>query len=466
MTTKRGRRAITAAALLILAGCKRCDQSHDTPARVVTIDAAPVAVAADAGVPSGDLRGDVFVFDSAVYHFGAPAPGADAAARKLLDDAGFDVRDAALKEAPSRPTVVIARPTVGEFAPPSLETLKYRGKGLSDEEKVRLQKATAVTIFSFTGPGKDALASYRVALRALLALEKTAPGILWDEDARVAMGRDAWAARLDDWTGDVPRVDRQFSIDGYRDGELLRIVTLGMRRFALPDVVVSQVTSHDFKSMGTLVNIVCQTLVERSALPRPGEIDVAVATLTNTAARAYYLADFEEGGTGGGTLALAKATPAEGDSDNRLLEVVFPGPAGQLQERQNHTLASILGAHDSLVRTRHDPEILAASARARAKAIALKTRFASGAPQLEQLTVKAPFKTRSGGNEWMWVEVVRWNGSTIQGVLQNDPYEVPGLKAGARVEVEESSIFDYIYRRADGSAEGNETAALLEGAAE
>jgi hypothetical protein len=35
-----------------------------------------------------------------------------------------------------------------------------------------------------------------------------------------------------------------------------------------------------------------------------------------------------------------------------------------------------------------------------------------------------------------------------------------GLESGARVTVPEDSIFDYIYRRADGGVEGNETAAL------
>ncbi|MFW5739820.1 MAG: DUF2314 domain-containing protein [Myxococcota bacterium] len=77
--------------------------------------------------------------------------------------------------------------------------------------------------------------------------------------------------------------------------------------------------------------------------------------------------------------------------------------------------------------------------------------------------VKAPFKTASGGNEWMWVEVISWQGSTIRGVLQNVPYDMPGLKQGARVEVEESAIFDYIYTSSDGGQVGNETDALLLG---
>jgi hypothetical protein len=40
------------------------------------------------------------------------------------------------------------------------------------------------------------------------------------------------------------------------------------------------------------------------------------------------------------------------------------------------------------------------------------------------------------------------------------PVAQMGLESGARVTVPEDSIFDYIYRRADGGVEGNETAAL------
>jgi hypothetical protein len=38
---------------------------------------------------------------------------------------------------------------------------------------------------------------------------------------------------------------------------------------------------------------------------------------------------------------------------------------------------------------------------------------------------------------------------------------VPGLRAGARVEVEEGSVFDYLHSREDGTVDGNTTAKLL-----
>jgi uncharacterized protein YegJ (DUF2314 family) len=62
----------------------------------------------------------------------------------------------------------------------------------------------------------------------------------------------------------------------------------------------------------------------------------------------------------------------------------------------------------------------------------------------------------------MWVEVIRWEGKKITGLLDNDPFEIPTLKAGARVVVEEDTLFDYILTRPGGATEGNETGAIIE----
>jgi uncharacterized protein YegJ (DUF2314 family) len=61
----------------------------------------------------------------------------------------------------------------------------------------------------------------------------------------------------------------------------------------------------------------------------------------------------------------------------------------------------------------------------------------------------------------MWVEVVTWRGERVEGVLQNDPFEVSGLKAGARVTFSQVVIFDFIHYLADGREEGNETGKIL-----
>jgi len=45
-----------------------------------------------------------------------------------------------------------------------------------------------------------------------------------------------------------------------------------------------------------------------------------------------------------------------------------------------------------------------------------------------RLEIKAPFESR----EWMWVEVLRWNGDRIEGVLDSVPSLVPAEASGRR----------------------------------
>jgi len=56
---------------------------------------------------------------------------------------------------------------------------------------------------------------------------------------------------------------------------------------------------------------------------------------------------------------------------------------------------------------------------------------------------------------------MQWQGHTIRGILDNDPFNIPGLKSGAKVEVKEDALFDYLLVKRDGTQEGNETAHLM-----
>ena len=47
-------------------------------------------------------------------------------------------------------------------------------------------------------------------------------------------------------------------------------------------------------------------------------------------------------------------------------------------------------------------------------------------------------------------------------ILVNDPRLVPGLRAGATVEVPEASLFDYLHSLPDRREEGNETGRILQ----
>jgi uncharacterized protein YegJ (DUF2314 family) len=228
-------------------------------------------------------------------------------------------------------------------------------------------------------------------------------------------------------------------------------------------VAVSNVTISDSQTMGSLVNVVLQTMLERGAIAREGELGLSIDGLKSASLKREMIASYKKGATGVTTVRLAVATPHEGDAENRLFEIEFPGPADSLQIRHDQLLSKLFGAEDTPVMVQEgDPELLAASARAKRALLKLKPRFSPRQPALEHLLVKAPFQTEAGEVEWMWIEVVRWQGKKIEGILKSDPLVVQGLKAGERVEAEEASIFDYILKGPDGKTEGNETGRILQ----
>ena len=50
----------------------------------------------------------------------------------------------------------------------------------------------------------------------------------------------------------------------------------------------------------------------------------------------------------------------------------------------------------------------------------------------------------------------------MSGVLVNQPYNVPNLKKGDMVNIAFRDVFDYIWKHADGSREGNSTSAFVQ----
>ncbi len=141
----------------------------------------------------------------------------------------------------------------------------------------------------------------------------------------------------------------------------------------------------------------------------------------------------------------------------------LPAPA-TLLARLRRIFAPVSPRRPAFRSVVHTEAVLEASRRARDRLRAeLKPRFIAGLCGGEQLLVKAPFTTPAGGLEWMWIRVSRWQGPRIHGVLDNDPVHVRDLKAGSHVDVREEEVLDYLFRRGDGTSEGNETAVIMHG---
>ncbi|HEX3126388.1 MAG TPA: DUF2314 domain-containing protein [Thermoanaerobaculia bacterium] len=420
--------------------------------------------------PSGPALQGPIRFEFALFYPDAPREEPQTALDALLasDFSGITRADK-LPDKGDQRLISTTWVTDGSYAAPDVEGLSYFGRGLSDAQAAALQQPKAVLLLDF-GHGKEHVwTGARDALRLTSALARRTGGIIWDNESHEMFTPDVWdEKRIATWTeADGPTdLRNQFTIHVYRKEEdgLHREVSLGLRKFGLPDFVVEDVSGSVTSNMVGVVNVLAQLLAEGAQVGGDGEIDIDVQGLRIAEMRKEKVASYKSNATGKARLRLVLGVPQEGDPENRLAEIVFDRYSGpDTQARQEVMLSTLFGAdEDTLTNTTHGEEVLEVSRKARETLLAtLKPAFQKGLPPGETLLVKAPFKTPAGGNEWMWVEVLEWKTGTIQGTLRNDPVEVKALKAGQRVEVQEKDLFDYIHYLADGSSEGNETAKLL-----
>lgn len=435
------------------------DDARETPA-VASMGATPSARnAPGAPVPAGDLRADDVHYAFCVYHSKADFDVAAVVAKQSL---GLEiVRDIDALRAATKPSLLIVSVPASQLAPPTGEELRYLSRGLSDADVDALAHATTATSFLFHGPGKDAVSMYTRALKLTGAVAAVAEGLVWDDTTRLVESRELWLERMRDAALPTLDVTLHVNIHVYQSGRLLRMVTLGMDKLGLPDVVVNQV-AKTASDMPWLVNIVAQALYEAPRTAHEGVLDVALDHLKSPSFRAVVDAMAGPKAERAAILSLAWGAHDEGDADNRLVEIVWPGSPGALQERQFASLARLFGPEEQVVSAATDDAALAAaSARAKVEVKGIAARFAAGAPEGELLSVKVPFTTPQGDREWMWIEVLTWQGEQINGILRNEPIDVPSLHAGARVSAAAADVFDYVHVLPDGTRQGGETDRIL-----
>jgi hypothetical protein len=255
----------------------------------------------------------------------------------------------------------------------------------------------------FAAPRARALETLRAANAIAGAIAERQRAIVWDEETREAFSAAAWhERRIAGWPDDTPDVSKQMTMHAYQEGEFVRIVTLGMTRFGLPDLVVEQCAWSEVRSVGNLINVTAQALVEGAEVDGAGTLHLDLKSLRNAAARDAQLRTLKRNATGTAEITVANVATRPGDAANRLLRLGadrYPGDDDHA--RQTALLAGLFGSEDRIDRLEHDAEVLAASRRAREQLPRLREAWKRGLEPGEHILVKAPFKTTEGTDEWM-----------------------------------------------------------------
>lgn len=351
-----------------------------------------------------------------------------------------------------------------EIPPPGLELLRYFGRGLDDSQIASLQSAQKALALEFSYTKENNVKAVHQAMEVAHVLVKQIGGVIWDGETHEIFSPEAWKERrLDTWNGDIPEVLKHVVIHAYPEDDSVRAVTLGMKKFGLPDVVVNGHSWSVNESMGRLIILVCQALVEGAEIKKAGEFDLRLSMIKHNTVRNSITEFVSDSAAQAALISIYEGVPDEGDPENRLMQIGFEGYEGpDIQAKQFALLSKLFGATDKVLMAKNGKELEEASKRARKQLPKLFDAFNAGLEPGEYIMLKSPFKTEDGGDEFMWIEVTTWEGDQIKGVLKSEPYNVRDLHAGQVVKVSQETVYDYLRVFADGRMEGNETSKIIE----
>lgn len=344
-----------------------------------------------------------------------------------------------------------------DFGMPDAATLAAWGTG----DVAGAANAQAVVVVAWAGPREGAAARVAELGQALVGVGP------WFEDLDTGRFFDESSLRgaLQNYAGGTPDVTALMTIEmsEHEEGTPTRLVTRGLRKVGVADLVMSNVSSMDEAAMVTAVNAVAQAIYEQGVAP--------TLAIDADAFRSRAVGDDSCGIQGKAELRAAKRQG--GDPDGPLTDVVFDGKVGTCEPTSAAPpLVTDVDANQGMVMLWvDDPKGDGGAERTLADVRAqelqrlagpVKEAWARGLPEGEKLLVKAPFPAEGGATEWLWFRVDRWDSDDqMTGRLVSEPSRAKQLKSGAVVVANRAQVFDYLWFKSDGTQEGNATQAFV-----
>ncbi|MBM4368946.1 MAG: DUF2314 domain-containing protein [Deltaproteobacteria bacterium] len=325
-----------------------------------------------------------------------------------------------------------------DFGIPDADFVTAYGVGVDDP--AALAASQMVVLAWFASPREQAVESFAAAHSAFSALARANGGWVEDLDTQSLFGAEAWATR-------DPRgpIDLWFVIEDDAESDddpAVAVATRGLRRYGDFELLVPEVDASAAGDVSWALSAIATTLHPM------GDVSPSVTVATESA-------------SGVATLELL-AAPAD-DPTAAVLKVNFEGSITVPVEEPLPVEAaapSVAAPIASEARAPVAAPTTLAEARAAVRAAVggpLRDAFARGLADNEVIAVSVPFRTRNGGTEYLWVEVDRWEERGMGGRLATEPLDVNGLHEGDSVAINMVDIYDYVWKRADGSKEGNLT---------
>ncbi len=351
----------------------------------------------------------------------------------LLDERECGEALPAVRAFASRSLVLDVMPSA--FWPmPSFEDLPDVTRALTEEERSKLGRPLRLVSVRASGSAAPDQLPARTAYAAAIAIARATGGLVYDRvDDRIESAETfATHAIVAPLGASVFRLDRiEIRYMARADGNV-RLITSGLLRFGAPDVDVASVEPHVAAPLADLVAGVARALVD-GARTSPIDLDVDGAKLR---------------------VDLADVHPESGDPNTTMVRIVSEGettPAAYAR------LAAKIPSDAGDESTPSDDELDASRIRTQLHLHSVLDRFAADRDAGARLYLQLPFAyvTDAGeaGEEWMWVDVERWDDSSIDGKLVDDPDNTMSLHRGDAVHRLRAEATAYELTTSDGGVD-------------
>jgi uncharacterized protein YegJ (DUF2314 family) len=367
--------------------------------------------------------------------------GCDAVRKLMADEDGFEVHVASTEDL---------------ILPPK-EALDTVAAGLTPEERASVHKRATSIVVRTNGPFSREQIPARAVFAAAAALAEATNGLVYDEvSRRIETTAEVLRHGVTAPLGEPAFAPRHIVVQMYRQQDgTARLLTLGMARFASPDLSLRGANMSAGPLLAEVLNAAARRIVDGH---QDGSLTLTIADIA--AVTGKKPADAPEDRPV--KFALVEPSRTEGDPDNEMAELVPPG--GASRESWDAVVASLFG-HVTSVSDLDDKELSAIAANARKDFPRAIARFQAGAGDLY---VKGPFAIPSdqradGGPafEHLWIRAAACDARACTGSLSNEPSYVTNLAAGRTASVARAEIVDFLLSARDGGTIGGESIKLL-----
>lgn len=348
---------------------------------------------------------------------------------------------------------------------PPKDTLDVVAPGLTPEERATVHARPRSVVIRTQGPFAPEHLPARAVFAAAAVLAEELDGYVYDEVARRIETRSEFSAHTITAKLGEPAFGRKdIVIQLYRqDDGTARLLTLGMARFATPDLSIRGANMASGPLLAEVINAAARLLAHGKS---ESTITITLDDVAAVTGKKPSELHPKPEAARPVVLDLREPERIEGDPDNEMTELIPHDDAGGRRAAWDGVLVSLFGSAPSVETAVDDAELAAIAKKARSELPSAIKRFEAGEGTL---FVKGPFaipdeQRLDGGaaTELLWLEAASCDAKSCTGVLSNEPTYATNLAMGKTTSVKRDEAVDWALQLRDGGIRGGESIKVLE----